>query len=167
MRALLLIADIGGYTSFMKLHRLSLAHAQENTSRLLEALVEAAPRLELVQVEGDAAFLAVYEPRDDEVAPALAGVAAAMHRSFHERRQRMAQNLCPCSACEQLEDLTVKFVAHIGDVVKQTVAGRTTLAGLDVILVHRMLKNSVPIPEYVLMSEPVRERVPTEVQAQT
>ncbi len=164
MRALLLIADIGGYTRFMKLHRLSLAHAQENTTRLLEALVDAAPRLELVQVEGDAAFLAVYEPRDDEVSPALAGLAAAMHRAFHERRQRMSQNLCPCSACEQLDDLTVKFVAHIGDCVKQTVAGRTTLAGLDVILVHRMLKNAVPIAEYVLMTDAVLARLPVEVR---
>jgi hypothetical protein len=164
MRALLLIADIGGYTSFLKLHRMSLAHAQENTDRLLEALVEAAPRLELVNVEGDAAFLAVYEPRDDEVCPALAGLAAAMHRAFHERRQRMAQNLCPCAACEQLEDLTVKFVAHVGDVVKQTVASRTTLAGLDVILVHRMLKNSVPIAEYVLMTDAVLARLPVDVR---
>ncbi len=32
--------------------------------------------------------------------------------------------------------------------------GRVTLAGVDVIRVHRMLKNSVPIPEYVLMTEP-------------
>src|SRR2546430_3908145 len=124
MRALLLIADIGGYTQFMKLHRMSLAHAQENTDRLLEALVEAARRLELGNLEGDAAFLSVYEPRDDEVAPALAGLAATMHRSFHERRERMAQNYCPCEACAQLGDLTVKFVAHIGDVVKQTVAKR-------------------------------------------
>ena len=164
MRALLLIADIGGYTRFMKLTRLSQAHAQENTDRLLEALVEAAPRLELVNLEGDAAFLSVYEPRDDEVAPALAGVAAAMHRSFHERRQRLEQNYCPCDACAQLSDLTVKFVAHVGDVVKQAVASRTTLAGLDVILVHRMLKNSVPIPEYVLMTDAVLGRLPGDVQ---
>ena len=164
MRALLLIADIGGYTSFMKLHRLSLAHAQENTSRLLEALVEAAPRLELVQVEGDAAFLTVYEPRAAEIAPMLGALAATMHRSFHERRQRMAQNYCVCDACAQLDQLTVKFVAHIGDVVPQTVAGRTTLAGLDVILVHRMLKNAVPIREYVLMSGAVLDRLPDEVR---
>jgi hypothetical protein len=78
----------------------------------------------------------------------------------------MEQNLCPCDACAQLGSLTVKFVAHIGDVVRQEVARRTTLAGLDVILVHRMLKNSVPIREYVLMTEPVLRRVPSEVQDQ-
>ena len=37
VNALLLIADIGGYTRFMNLHRMSLAHAQENTPRLLDA----------------------------------------------------------------------------------------------------------------------------------
>ena len=33
VNALLVIADIGGYTRFMSLHRTSLAHAQENTDR--------------------------------------------------------------------------------------------------------------------------------------
>ena len=35
-RALLLIADIGGYTEYMRTHRMSLAHAEVNTSRLLK-----------------------------------------------------------------------------------------------------------------------------------
>ena len=34
-RALLVIADVGGYTRFMRLHRISIAHAQENVARLL------------------------------------------------------------------------------------------------------------------------------------
>jgi len=45
-RALLLIADIGGYTKYMTLHRLGLAHAQANIVRLLEAVIDAAPGLE-------------------------------------------------------------------------------------------------------------------------
>jgi hypothetical protein len=42
-RALLVIADIGGYTPFMRLHRTSLAHAQDVVARLLEAMIDAAP----------------------------------------------------------------------------------------------------------------------------
>jgi hypothetical protein len=38
------------------------------------------------------------------------------------------------------------------------------LAGLDVILVHRMLKNAVPIPEYLLLSEPVFRRADDRVR---
>ena len=41
-RALLLIADIGGYTEFMRSHRMSLAHAEVNTARLLETVIDAA-----------------------------------------------------------------------------------------------------------------------------
>jgi Protein of unknown function (DUF2652) len=156
VRALLVIADIGGYTRFMRLHRLSLAHAQENTSRLLEATIDATPRLELAGIEGDAAFMFVREPEDEEVAASIAAVAAAMHRAFHEEQQRIASlTLCPCDACDQIGRLTMKAVAHLGEAVEQTVRGQTSLVGPDVILVHRMLKNSVPIDEYLLMTEPV------------
>ena len=56
-RALLLIADIGGYTEYMRTHRMSLAHAEVNTARLLEAIIDAAGDFELIEIEGDAAFL--------------------------------------------------------------------------------------------------------------
>ena len=65
-------------------------------------------------------------------------------------------SVCRCDACHQTGRLNVKVVAHYGEVVLTPRRGGTTLAGVDVILVHRMLKNSVPIDEYVLMTEPVR-----------
>ncbi len=55
--SLLLIADIGGYTDYMRTHRMSLAHAEVNTARLLEKVIDAAPDFELIEIEGDAAFL--------------------------------------------------------------------------------------------------------------
>lgn len=167
MRALLVIADIGGYTQFMKFHRLSVAHAQQNTDRLLHAVIDAAPRLRLVALEGDAAFFYIAEPQDEEVASSIAGLAAAMHRSFHDRKREMAAlSVCVCAACEQVENLRVKFVAHVGEVVVQKGRRATTVAGLDVILVHRMLKNSVPVPEYLLMTEEVLARCDPGIAAQ-
>ena len=47
-------------------------------------------------------------------------------------------------------------MAHAGEIAFQRVKRLTELAGMNVILVHRLLKNSVPIDEYVLMSEVVR-----------
>ena len=158
-RALLLIADIGGYTQFMRLHRLSLAHSGEVTGRLLDAAIEAAPELELVGIEGDAAFLCAF---DDEgrAAPTVADTSIAMHRAFHEKQQEIAANtLCPCEACAQVGSLRLKFVAHAGEVAQQRIGNRTSLVGLDVIAVHRMLKNSVPVPEYLLVSDAVYERL--------
>jgi hypothetical protein len=167
VRALLVIADIGGYTHFMKLHRMSLAHAQENTDRLLHAVIDAAPRLRLVDLEGDAAFFYVAEPQDEEVATTIAGLAAVMHRAFHDRQEQIdAVTACRCDACVQVGNLRVKFVAHVGDVVVQRGRRATKVAGVDVIVVHRMLKNSVPVPEYLLMTEPVLERCDPRVQTQ-
>jgi hypothetical protein len=57
-RSLLLIADIGGYTEYMRFHRMSLAHAEVNTGRLLEKVIDAVPDFDLIEIEGDAAFLA-------------------------------------------------------------------------------------------------------------
>jgi len=167
VRALLVIADIGGYTQFMKLHRMSIAHAQENTDRLLHAVIDAAPRLRLVDLEGDAAFFYVAEPQDEEVATTIAGLAAVMHRAFHDRQQQIdAATICRCDACLQVGNLRVKFVAHVGDVVVQSGRRATKVAGVDVIVVHRMLKNSVPIPEYLLMTEPVLERCDPHIRAE-
>jgi hypothetical protein len=154
-RSLLLIADIGGYTAYMGSHRMSLAHAEVNTARLLEKVISAAPKFDLIEIEGDAAFLALPDNRsngDAAVAQTLQ-VAMAMHRAFHLERQYVARNLCPCNGCSQANNLKLKFVAHIGEVATQTIRHRRKLVGIDVIQVHRMLKNPVEVPEYVLISE--------------
>jgi hypothetical protein len=43
-----------------------------------------------------------------------------------------------------------KLVGHLGEAAAQRIKNLTELAGVDVILVHRMLKNDVPVPEYML-----------------
>jgi hypothetical protein len=151
---LLLIADIGGYTDYMRTHRMSLAHAEVNTARLLETVIDAAEGFELIEVEGDAAFLA-RQPGTDGDAPVSLTLraASAMHRAFHVERQYVARNLCPCDGCTQATNLKLKFVAHVGEVASQTIHQRRKLIGIDVIHVHRLLKNPVDVPEYVLMSE--------------
>ncbi|MGH8248279.1 MAG: DUF2652 domain-containing protein, partial [Gammaproteobacteria bacterium] len=140
----------------MKAHKASLAHAQDVVARLLEALIDAAPDLTLLEIEGDAAFFYAWPPKsgDAESARMLADQIVAMHRAFHTVRQRIQSlNVCACEGCRGARKLTVKFVAHLGEVVVQRVKHVSKLAGLDVILVHRMLKNTVPVPEYMLLSE--------------
>jgi hypothetical protein len=154
-RAVLLIADIGGYTDYMSSHRMSLAHAEVNTARMLDKMIGAAPGFDLVEIEGDAAFLSRQaEAREpDTTAADVLRVAVSMHRAFHLERQYVAANLCPCAGCKEADNLKLKFVAHVGDVAAQTIRQRHKLVGIDVILVHRLLKNPVSIPEYVLLSE--------------
>jgi hypothetical protein len=158
-RALLLLADIGGYTEFMRLHRFNLAHSQEITQRLLESMLDAVPALRLVEVEGDALFLSA--PQDEQWLPST----LAMYRAFHAQQQWMvAHNLCVCDACRQIGRLRVKFVAHLGDVMTQRIRETEKLVGVDVIAVHRMLKSDVPAGEYVLMSEALFEHLDPELR---
>jgi hypothetical protein len=154
-RSLLLIADIGGYTEYMRFHRMSLAHAEVNTARLLEKMIDAVPDFDLIEIEGDAAFLSHRaDTLDGDATVALTLQAAtAMHRAFHLERQYVATNLCPCDGCTQANNLKLKFVAHIGEVAIQTIRQQRKLVGIDVIHVHRLLKNPVEVPEYVLLSE--------------
>jgi len=155
---LMLIADIAGYTRFMKFHQESLAHAQEIVARLLEVVIDGAgPSLRLAKLEGDAAFFYMPAARDGTIDPAvIASHAAAIYRAFHARATDFKVNtLCPCDGCQQAGNLKIKLVGHVGDVAMQKVKQMTELAGVDVIVVHRMLKNKVPVPEYLLMTEPV------------
>lgn len=145
----------------MRFHRINLAHSQDITARLLESMVDAVPSLELVEIEGDAVFLyAPYEEIADRPASESAlDLALTMHQAFHARQQWMvARNMCSCEACKKVGTLRVKFVAHLGEVATQTIRDRTKLVGIDVIAAHRMLKNDVPVEEYVLMSDSVFER---------
>jgi len=134
---------------------MSLAHAEVNTGRLLEKVINAVPDFDLIEIEGDAAFLARQANRSDSDATVALTVDAvmAMHRAFHLERQYVATNLCPCQSCTQATNLKLKFVAHIGEVATQTIRQRRKLVGIDVILLHRMLKNPVEVPEYLLLSE--------------
>jgi hypothetical protein len=154
-RALLLIADIGGYTEYMQFHRSILGHAEAATSRMLDKVVDAARGFDLIEIEGDAAFLS--REMDGLDGPAtfatVTQAAVAMHRAFHEQRRLVELNMCPCGSCTRTSALKLKFVAHVGEVATQTIKRRRKLVGMDVIYVHRLLKNSVQVPEYVLVSE--------------
>jgi hypothetical protein len=154
-RGLLLIADIGGYTEYMDSHRTILGHAEAATRRLLEKVVDAAPGFDLIEIEGDAAFLSREADLldGDAMLASVTGAVVNMHRAFHVERRLVELNLCPCASCTQTSELKLKFVAHVGEVAVQKIKRRRKLVGMAVIFVHRLLKNPVPVPEYVLLSE--------------
>ena len=156
---LLMIADIAGYTKFMKFHYMSLVHAQETVAKLLEAIIDAVPKLRLAKLEGDAAFFYLQGDADGRFDPSLvAAQASAIYQAFHARAADLRTNtLCPCDGCLQAGDLKIKLVGHVGTVALQKVKKLTELAGVDVIVVHRMLKNDVPVAEYLLVTRPVYE----------
>ncbi|ORB73054.1 DUF2652 domain-containing protein [Mycobacterium scrofulaceum] len=152
-RAVLVIADISGYTHYMQWNRTHLAHAQLTVAGLLESVIDSGRGLKLAKLVGDAAFF--WAP-DGDAKVLVCDRLSRMREAFIARRERFKKDLaCECASCAQLDNLSLKFVVHQGEVAEQRVKRHVELAGYDVILVHRMLKNTVPVVEYVLMTDPV------------
>ncbi len=164
--ALLVIADISGFTRFMLSHDKALAHSQMIVGGLMEALMAQVDRpLTVVEVEGDALFM--YAPRAQD-ATVRAGrgrfLLDRIRRMFHtfdrQRAEMAAYSICHCQACASLSELKLKVVVHAGEVVLSRVGDFPVLAGPDVIMVHRLLKNSVGARQYVLVTEPALADLP-------
>src|SRR3954464_11670207 len=139
--ACFLIADISGYTSYLA--GVELEHAQDIIADLMDTVVRCLrPPFKLAKFEGDAAFLcAVGDSLDGSL---LQDAIESAYFAFRKRLRNIDQaTSCKCKACHGMQQLDLKFVAHHGEFIKQRMAGRDELAGRDVILVHRLLKNAV------------------------
>lgn len=152
---LLMIADISGYTKYLVRNANELAHAQLMLTSLLEAVLHRAKLpLQIAKIEGDAVFmyaLAGDPTRWSRDRLVIRSRLAEFQRLFGERVQLLqAHNSCQCGACQNLSSLTIKFIVHFGQALQHRVGRYRELAGPDVILLHRLLKNSVPERSYVL-----------------
>jgi Protein of unknown function (DUF2652) len=138
----LLLADISGYTEFLTATELEHSHEiiRELTTLIRERL---APPMRFVKREGDAVFCYAQAPafRDGE---RLVELIEACYFDFSNRLFDMSRaTTCRCNACAAIGSLGLKFIAHYGSFVIERDDGRDDLAGPDVILAHRLLKNSI------------------------
>lgn len=140
-RACFVITDLSGYTGYLT--GTELDHAQDVLADLLETTLGVlSPLLRLDKLEGDAAFL--YAPEAAIDGSTLLDALESAYFTFRRRLRSIRQaTTCQCNACRTIPTLNLKFVAHHGAFVRQRIMGREELAGRDVILVHRMLKNAV------------------------
>lgn len=155
----MILADISGYTKFMVENQLSAVHGQQCITFLIETILrEVDIPLELQAIEGDAVFLYAAHPGDDEAwRGVLAQVRTKLVRFFEAFLEGMVtateSTPCDCAICKNVDQLKLKVIVHTGRAVFHTIGGSPQLAGTDVILAHRLLKNSVPSDEYLLMTE--------------
>ena len=138
----LVLADISGYTEFLTRSELEHAHAivRELTSLIRRELV---PPLRFVKLEGDAVFC--YANRSSfHDGERFVELVEACYFAFSNRLDDMMRaTTCRCRACASIGSLDLKFLAHYGTFVVDVDDGREDLAGTDVILVHRLLKNTI------------------------
>lgn len=158
--AILVVADISGYTDFITNREVSLLHAEQIITDLLESMIDRTEHpLNVNKLEGDAALLyAEHEAPDaaGAVRDALVQVHA-LFEAFGSRLRRIGEERanCGCEACANISRLCLKAFVHRGEIAIKRVRQFEELAGEPVILVHRLMKNQMALREYVLLTPEV------------
>ncbi|MFN2187936.1 MAG: DUF2652 domain-containing protein [Candidatus Promineifilaceae bacterium] len=137
-----LIADITGYTQYLS--ESELEHAQETLTALLELLVDnTRPPLVISRLAGDA-VISYGLLENFYHGQSFIEKIEDSYVDFRKTLERLVlNNTCRCNACANISNLDLKFFVHYGTFGIQRISDHDELVGSDVILLHRLLKNSV------------------------
>jgi hypothetical protein len=163
--ATILIPDISGYTEFLS--KTELDHSSHIINELLELMVESnTTDFTLSEIEGDA--LLFYRKGEPIAFDELTRQCLEMFRNFHSRIKIIERDsICQCGACQSASNLTMKFIVHYGAIKEIKVANFSKASGLDMIIAHRLLKNSINSSEYILATRNYLDRINGNVSSPT
>ena len=151
----LIIADISGYTQFIKIHNMRKApifgekmaqkwesHAEHIITELLETVIDSFDgTLILNKLEGDAAFFFAVEDGSAQQADKILECMDAAMRAFSQKLAGIVFiQSCPCDPCQQSKNLKLKIFAHKGTYEIKKIRQFEERAGESVILIHRIIK---------------------------
>lgn len=150
-QALIVIADISGFTHFVT--KTPILHSKDIIGELLEAIIQSNRiDLQISEIEGDAILFYRYgeAPSLDEITDQLNAIYTIFEQIIHGYEN---SKLCCCSACELTNDLAIKVIVHYGPVTSMIVGEFEKLIGPAVIAIHRLLKNSIALDQYALLTK--------------
>lgn len=141
--------DISGFTKFV--NNTELEHGIHIISELLELLIDNTTHdLQLAEIEGDSLFMYTTEIPDYQQ---LLTQTTRMLEAFHKHTGSYEnKRICECGSCRTTTNLELKFLVHYGDLALMKVKNFVKPYGSDVIKIHRLLKNNVPVNEYILFT---------------
>ncbi len=150
--ATIFIPDITGYTEFVT--QTEVVHASHIINELLEVIVASnSTDLALAEIEGDAVLF--YRRGEAMDGADVVGQCVGMYTNFHLRLRVIGRDaICECGACRGASDLGLKFIVHHGPVSELKVAHITKPSGLELIVAHRLLKNTIARREYIAVTKP-------------
>jgi uncharacterized protein DUF2652 len=149
---LILIPDISGFTEYII--NTDLQHSQKKIGELLETILYSnVLHMSVSELEGDAVLF--YSLHDQSSLSDVIGQCEAMYVRFHEKLNEFASDdkWCQCGNCQLLLNLGLKFFVHYGTIGSLMVNGFCKLYGQDIILAHRLMKNSIDAEEYMLFTQ--------------
>lgn len=159
------IADISGYTAYMLKNEMDYTHGTLIVNELIKSLVkEVQMPMEISKLEGDAIFLFLKNdqiPQEIRDNPLFLGQKMLQFFTVFSCKLKELQHstACDCGGCSNIDKLNLKMVAHFGKAAIDTIGSFRELSGVDVILVHRLLKNQAKKKRYLLMTEAAHSRL--------
>jgi Protein of unknown function (DUF2652) len=150
-QAIILIPDISGFTDFTSATEID--HSAHIITELLELIVESNKTdFTLAEIEGDAVLF--YRKGEPLQRGQLIEQCLSIFSNFHRQLKVIERDtVCQCGACQTATNLTLKFIAHFGNIKEIKVAQFVKATGVDMIVAHRLLKNDVDSHEYILMTD--------------
>ena len=147
---LIFIPDISGFSKFV--NETDIIHSQHIIEELLELLIDANEiGLQISEIEGDAVLF--YKVESSGSMKTILEQVKSMYYNFHSHLKKYEHDrICQCGACTTANRLKLKFVIAHGDVGFSKIKDHIKLFGREVIVAHRLLKNTVAEDEYVLIT---------------
>ena len=170
----LLIADISGYTPFIKNHSMRKkpiigkkiadfwdSHAHKLINTLLEEVIQNfEPVMQFNKLEGDAALFFLEEISDKNQMQDIYKKMVITRERFNSKVNSLQfVQSCPCDPCQQSKNLKLKMFLHKGYFNQTEIRNNQELSGEALIFIHRLLKNKVKSSEYFLFSDAVLEQL--------
>ena len=145
----LFVPDISGFTQFV--NDTEIAHSRHIITELLDLIISQDELgLTVSEIEGDAVL---FYKKETPPVSSIIRQAQKTFVAFHNHLRRYeSERVCRCGACRTASGLSLKFIAHSGNIGLIDVAGRKKLHGADNILVHKLMKNTVASHEYLLLT---------------
>jgi hypothetical protein len=151
----IILVDISGYTRFIKFHKISLLHAEKIIAELMESILSKVEVPVIAhEILGDAiSFYALDENLPDQ-ADKIYNQLQQYFNAFREREAYLISecSICKCEACQLVGKLKLKAILHHGEAAFTHVNHIQKISGENVILSHRLLKNTLNSKEYILMT---------------
>ena len=149
-QSFLFIPDITGFTEFV--NATEIQHGQHIISELLELIIDSNQLdLKVSEVEGDAVLFYAHQkiPTPEE----LLEQTKTLFINFHNHLKKYeSERICQCGACVTTSSLSLKMVAHAGEIGFTSIKNTEKPYGANMVLIHRLLKNDVIVNEYLLIS---------------
>jgi len=164
-KGFIVLVDISGYTNFVSGHNIDSskndklsqgqAHAEHIISDLLEKVIDELDGvLTINKLQGDAALFYAIPDDPNELSEVIIQKLQTSFKIFNQRVNELT--FCEtwkCGTCADVGDLKLKSFVHFGEFLIKNINQFKEIAGQDVILAHRLMKNSIGVSEYMLFTE--------------